>query len=40
MPSNLSNRQRLLMVQDILKKYTDEQNQLTIREIIIYQLGI
>lgn len=34
MPSNLSNRQRLLMVQDILKKFTDEQNQLTIREII------
>lgn len=34
MSANLSIKQRLLKVQDILKKYTDEDHQLTIREII------
>jgi predicted DNA-binding transcriptional regulator YafY len=36
MSRRLTNKQRLLKVQDILKKHTDEQNQLTVRQIIDY----
>lgn len=32
----LTNKQRLIKVQDVLRKHTDEQNQLTIKELIDY----
>lgn len=36
MKQRLTNKQRLLKVQDVLRKHTDEQNQLTIKELTDY----